>query len=117
MSVSPSIGLLVRLSVQAEKRKNKRSRCLSVGVEVGLWMGVGCLCPPIYNDIVTPRENENEREKESKTRGYNIVADRWTEASDPHPHPNPNPHTQALFYSDGQIDQQTDGWTDGKFSS
>ena len=25
------------------------------------------------------------------TRGYNIVADRWTEASNPHPHPNLNP--------------------------
>ena len=42
-----------------------------------------------------------------------------TEASNPHPHPNPNPHTQAsrplvfpLFHSDGQTDQQTNGWTD-----
>ena len=44
LSVSPSIGLLVRLSVRVEKWKNKRSRCLCVGVGVGVWMGVGCLC-------------------------------------------------------------------------
>ena len=25
-------------------------------VEVGVWMGVGCPCPPVRNDIVTPRQ-------------------------------------------------------------
>ena len=79
LSVSPSISLLVRLSFQVEKWKNKGSRCLCVGVEVGVWMGVGCLCPPVRNNIVTlcyigererqrekegERENENGREKE-----------------------------------------------------
>ena len=66
------------------------------------------------------RDRERNREKHV-TQGYNTVADRWTEASNPHPHPNPNPHTQAsrqlvfpLFHLDGQTDQQTDGWTDGQ---
>ena len=77
MSVSPSIGLLVRLSVRVEKWKNKWSRCLCVRVGVEVWIGVGCLCPPVCNDIVTPcymregeieRENENEREKEREKK-------------------------------------------------
>ena len=26
------------------------------GMGVGVWMGVGCPCPPVRNDIVTPRQ-------------------------------------------------------------
>ena len=30
--------------------------CMFVyGVGFGVWMGVGCPCPPVRNDIVTPR--------------------------------------------------------------
>ena len=47
LSVSQSIGLLVRLSIRMEKWKNKGSRCLCVEVEVGVWIGVGCPCPPV----------------------------------------------------------------------
>ena len=25
------------------------------GVGFGVWMGIGCPCPPVRNDIVTPR--------------------------------------------------------------
>ena len=64
-------------------------------------------------------ERDRERKKEKHvTRGYNIVADRWTEAPNLHPHPNPNPHTEAsrplvfpLFHSDGQMDRWMDWWT------
>ena len=38
-----------------------------MGVEVGVWIGVGCLCPPVRNDIVTPcyiREGERDRKGE-----------------------------------------------------
>ena len=35
--------------------KNERSGCLCVRVGVGVWMGVGRPCPPVRNDIVTPR--------------------------------------------------------------
>ena len=44
LSISPSIGLLVHLSIRVEKWKNKQSKCFCVGVWVGVWMGVGCLC-------------------------------------------------------------------------
>ena len=58
------------------------------------------------------RERQREKQRKHETQGYNSVADRWTEASNPHPHPNLNPHTQAsrplvfpLFHSVGQTDQ------------
>ena len=47
---------------------------MCVGVEVGVWMGVGCLCPPVRNDIVTPcymREGEREREREGERENEN----------------------------------------------
>ena len=57
-SVRPSI---VRGS-SCRKVKKKTSGldtfcvCLCVcGTEVGVWMVVGCPCPPVRNDIVTPR--------------------------------------------------------------
>ena len=67
------------------------------------------------------REGERDRERNREkhvTQGYNIVADRWTEASNPHPHPNPNSHTQAsrqLVFStwtDRQTNRLMDGLTD-----
>ena len=68
-SVGPSIGPSVRPSVrplvrQHESKSGKASVleafrvCLSwKGSWVGpwVWMGVGCPCPPVRNDIVTPR--------------------------------------------------------------
>ena len=95
--------------------------------------------PHVYNQplnvhshvLVSLRERERERERDRQTdRGgerdrernrekhvtqdINIVVDRGIQ-----PHPHPNPHTQVsrllvfpLFHSDGQTDQQTDGWTD-----
>ena len=65
---------------------------------------------------------ENDPMQKQVTRGHNIVADGWAEASNPHPHPNPPPtlkHTQkvsetlvfTLFYpitmTDGPTDQRT----------
>ena len=54
------------------------------------------------------RETERNREKHV-TWGYNIVAYRWTGASNPYPHP----YTQAsrplvfpVFHSDGQTDNE-----------
>ena len=74
LSVGPSVGLLVYPLVRGdrvEKWRNERFEhylCMfvCVGVEVGMWMGVRCLCPPVRNDIVTPRHlflsSEKERE-------------------------------------------------------
>ena len=53
-------------------------------------------------------QTEKDREKHI-TQGYNIAADRWTGASNPHPHPNPNPHTQAFStHVFPLFDRQTD---------
>ena len=38
----------------------------------GVWMGVGCFCPPVHNDIVTPcymREGESERDEREREKG------------------------------------------------
>jgi len=54
-SVRPSIGSGHRV----EKWGNERFRYFLCMFEcwgwVGVWMGVGCPCPPVRNDIVTPR--------------------------------------------------------------
>jgi len=62
-----SVGPLVRWSVgpcqRVEKWENERFRsflCMCLcwkGRWMGrwVWMGVGCRCPPVRNDIVTPR--------------------------------------------------------------
>ena len=57
-----SVRGFVRPSIRGdrvEKWKNERCGyflCMFVyGVGFGLWMGVGCPCPPVRNDIVTPR--------------------------------------------------------------
>ena len=58
--VRPSIGPLVRWSVTHESKSGKTSVldiflvCVLVGGH-GVWMGVGCPCPPVRNDVVTPR--------------------------------------------------------------
>ena len=53
-----SVRPLVR-NDRVEKWENERFRyflCMFVcGRGVGVWMGVGCPCPPVRNDIVTPR--------------------------------------------------------------
>ena len=65
-SVSPSVGPSVGRGDRVEKWKNERFGyflCMFVcgggvgwGVDgVGVRMGVGCPCPPVRNDIVTPR--------------------------------------------------------------
>ena len=57
--VRRSIGPLL-CNAQVEKWENERFTCslgLCVwdGVRHGMWMGVGCPCPPVHDDIVTPR--------------------------------------------------------------
>ena len=62
-SVRPSVGPSVRPSARVEKWENKRFRSFSCmcgcgkggWVGHGVWLGVGRHCPPICNDIVTPR--------------------------------------------------------------
>ena len=61
-SVRPSVGPSVRWSVRndrVEKWKNERFGCFLCmfvcGVGVRVWIWVGCPCPPVRNDIVTPR--------------------------------------------------------------
>ena len=55
-----SVGLSVGLSGVIKFKSGKTSifdtfcLCLIVG-GVKVWMGVGCPCPPVRNDIVTPR--------------------------------------------------------------
>ena len=59
------------------------------------------------------RQTGRERQGEKHRIQYNIVADRWTGASNPHPHPNP--HTQAsrpLFFPLRWTDGPTDRWLD-----
>ena len=57
-SVGPSVGPLVR-GHWVEKWENKHFwyfLCLLVCWRwVGVWLGVRCPCPPVRNDIVTPR--------------------------------------------------------------
>ena len=57
-SVSSSVRRSVR-GHRVEKWKNKRYRDFLWLSEcwgwVGVWMGVGCPCPPVRNNIVTPR--------------------------------------------------------------
>ena len=56
-SVSPLVHPLVR-DDRVEKQKNNRFRyflrMFECGMGVGVWMGVGCPCPPVRNDILTP---------------------------------------------------------------
>ena len=57
--VRPSVRRSVRNS-RVEKWKNECFRCFFGyvcwwGAGHGEWMGVGCPCPPIRNNIVTPR--------------------------------------------------------------
>ena len=57
-SVRWSVSLLVRRSVEVIKLKSGKMSVLDtvyVCLEFGVWMGVGCPCPPVRNDIVTPR--------------------------------------------------------------
>ena len=55
----PSVRWSVRSGDRVEKWKNERFGyflCMFVyGVGFGVWIGVGCPCPPVRNDIVTPR--------------------------------------------------------------
>ena len=57
--VRPLVSLLVRHGHRVEKWGNERFRyflCMfECGWWFGVWMGVGCPCPPVRNDIVTPR--------------------------------------------------------------
>ena len=65
---------------------------------------------------------ENVPMQKQVTRGHNIVADGWAEASNPHPHLNPPPtlkHTQKVsktlvfpLFNSMTTDRQTDGPTD-----
>ena len=62
LSVRPSVGPSVRWSVRGdrvEKWENERFRyflyVFVCGAEFGVWIGYGCPCPPVRNDIVTPR--------------------------------------------------------------
>ena len=59
--VCPSIGWSVGMLIMIESKSGKPS-VLDIFVYVSvwgmgfeMWMGVGCLCPPVRNDIVTPR--------------------------------------------------------------
>ena len=65
------------------------------------------------------RDRERNREKHV-TQGYNIVADRCTEASNPHPHPTPTyKHLDHLFFHFSTLrlmDQHTNRWTDRQAS-
>ena len=60
-SISLLVGPLVRPSVSTSRKVGKRvflnnfCVCLSVCGGCGMWMGLGCPCPPVRNDIVTPR--------------------------------------------------------------
>ena len=70
------------------------------------------------------KETEGERETERKrekhvTRGYNITADRWTGASNPHPHTPLSTHKhpdRLFFHFSSRTDRRTirpmDGLTD-----
>ena len=53
--VGPLVHLLVRWFVVIELKSGETSVLNSLCVVVGVWMGVGCPCPPARNDIVTPR--------------------------------------------------------------
>ena len=58
LSIRPSVDLSISPFVcgdQAEKWK-KRAFCVCLCVKRGGWMKVGCPCPPVCNDIVTPRQ-------------------------------------------------------------
>ena len=69
MRLCPSARQSVRRSVgsgdRVEKWGNWRFRYYLCMFEywgwVGVWMGVGCPCPPVHNDIVTPRHLFNLR--------------------------------------------------------
>ena len=88
-----------------------------------VWIGVGRLCPPVRDDIVTRVTCFLLKEIEELA---SLVAYGWAGAANPHPHPTPLPtplptqtHTQKasktldfpLFDSCSQTDGQTDGPT------
>ena len=56
-------------------------------------------CPRFYSELFNGLRQVKykcqERENKQVTRGYNIVAEGWAGASNPHPHPKSiaNPHT------------------------
>ena len=56
--VRPSVRPSVRHGHRVEKWENERFRFFLCMFEcegwVGVWIGVGCPCPPVRNDIVTP---------------------------------------------------------------
>ena len=73
-SVGLSVGPSFRPSARVEKWENKRFRsflcmclCWKAGW-VGRWvsMGVGCPCPPLRNDIVTPRHLFSSRSHDNR---------------------------------------------------
>ena len=57
----PSVHLSILPSVVIELKSGKTGvldslcECLSVRLEIRLWLGVGRPCPPVRNNIVTPR--------------------------------------------------------------
>ena len=59
-SVGPSVRRSVRPSVREHESKNGKTSvldtsCVCLSVVCWGWVGVGGPCPPVRNDIVTPR--------------------------------------------------------------
>ena len=136
-SVGPSVGPSVR---HGDRVENERFRCFMCKFEcwrwVGVWMGVGCPCPPVRNDIVTPchlfivsRPEVHHRKfwdsEVTSEAGSQYRCGRVGRGILPLSLPQPTSNTQTYTKSienacfqfdhhDGRTDRRTDGQTDGQ---